>query len=436
MPHSASRRISPSRPAVVAFMTMVFAMPFTSGSLWFVAYTYLALLLFIGHVALASRRLGFSLAGQLKTRQPLLFWLLCAFSVSSLLSWLSVVLADNRPGHKLLATLQYSGYLLIAAYTFMLARFLLLQRLSLLQLFLLMAGGTVVLMLLLLGFYHLADAPNAQLWGLDPPVGIHARIMGMLASVSVLACTVALLFGRQSLARCLLPLAGVFLCCGFLVWTGSRMSMLVTLLTLLLLAGLAAWQGRLNWRRLLPVLLVMALSVPVAERFAVLGWTGLQRAVSVSALPAADQAAPLFETANTLSSGRMAIWRASLQGVSRAPWFGLGPHGYLFMPERPDRYYQSHNMLLQFLLEWGLVGAGLLLAVLLLLAWQGLKKLPQAVREGDQDYLVAAAVVFSLTLNGMTDGTYFMMVPLFMLATAFAVFPLLDRPLRERLAAG
>ena len=436
MPEAATSKAK-SEPAVVAFMTVVFAVPFTSGSLWFIAYTYAVLLLFVIYGFCIGRQSGLYPMRQLKRHYPLVFWLLCAFLCSSVVSYLSVVLGDAKGGHKLLATLQYAGYLLISAYTFMLARFVLLKRLSHEYIFLLIVAGTLVLMTILFGLYHFADAPNAERWGIDPPVGIHARIMGMLASVSVLVCMVPLLLGSKPVEKQLLLYVCLFLCSGFLVWTGSRMSMLVTIFTGAMIATLTFIYYKAQWRRLALVVMVIALSLPVAEKASVFGWTGLQRVIAVTAVPeepVADSPDQLYEMADKVSSGRMEIWAASIAGVKRSPWFGLGPHGYLFMPERPDLYYQSHNMVLQFLVEWGVIGCVLLMALLICLAWQGVKNLGEAFRQGDRDYIVAAAVVFSLTLNGLTDGTYFMMLPLFLLATGFALFPLLTLPVRRLLA--
>jgi hypothetical protein len=52
---------------------------------------------------------------------------------------------------------------------------------------------------------------------------------------------------------------------------------------------------------------------------------------------------------------RTNIWLEALDGIRRYPLFGVGAMGYLHLSEL-HKYYHSHNMLLEMLISFGIVG--------------------------------------------------------------------------------
>jgi O-antigen ligase len=70
-------------------------------------------------------------------------------------------------------------------------------------------------------------------------------------------------------------------------------------------------------------------------------------------------------------SARLEIWFLSLQQIAAHPLFGSGPEGYWLSGCCQRWVMQAHNFVLQFLLEFGLVGC----TILLLIASRGVKGL-------------------------------------------------------------
>ena len=96
----------------------------------------------------------------------------------------------------------------------------------------------------------------------------------------------------------------------------------------------------------------------------------------------------------------------------------------------PNRIYgaQPHSFLVQFLLEWGLVGGLLFLGLLLYGFWRGfIEHVVRARGELDVASLLAGTIIVALTVHRLVDGTYYHPQPSLYLALAFAVWTLLRR---------
>jgi O-antigen ligase len=357
------------------------------------------------------------------------FYALLAFLLLSLLSFFKVIFGDVPAGHKVLASIRYATYGLISFFTFAIARFAIASRLSHATVYFCYMSGVVVLALILLLMYQFGGAPNAIHWDMEPPVGTHMRMMGIMASVAVLIAAIHFLLDETKAVFkkgvCLLSLWVSF---SFLIWTGSRASLLLVVLMLLAVMAAMAFWSKVSLIKVATLLLVMMLAVPMAAKVSVFPWNGLQRmSQSTQIAPEATGAvvASTESHLNALTSGRMTIWKITWREIQLSPWLGLGPYGYFFIPDRPRLFDHPHNMLLQFMLEWGVPGALLLLGSLLALIWHGVQAMPQAIVRKEGAYMTSGAIVLMLTANAMVDGVYFVAEPLFMLALAYSCFPLL-----------
>lgn len=415
---------------MVALATVMFSLPSCTGSALLHYVFYLCfLVVFIVLVFVHTRHSGISLALQLKQKNPLILYLLLAFAVSSLVSCLNVFIDHEDSFRRFMMFSRYLFYVVVTLYVFALARLIRVSGESSSRLFIAYIYGTVFLVALFLFAYHNGGAYGASGWGVNPPFGRHVRLMGMGAAVAVTAAIALFYFGRQALPVRVMLWLSLVVCNAFLIWTGSRTSLLLVLLMTLLLT-IIFLAGRKAFLSPALLLLAMALSFPVAAKVSIFEWTGLQRSLKVSVVEVPSGVADsqtLFNMADKLSSGRLAIWQAAIDAWRVAPWFGHGPNSTVFVLDYPDTIDQPHNMFLQFLLEWGVVGATLLSSFLLLMAWQGLRKLPAVFRQGDSDYIVSASVILVLVMNGLTDGPFYHVQTVLCLATAFAVFPF--RPL-------
>jgi O-antigen ligase len=185
------------------------------------------------------------------------------------------------------------------------------------------------------------------------------------------------------------------------MWTGSRSTMLGMLVAGLL--SLLVYPGRWRWLQVQTALLAAGFALYWLSVHKILGWLGL-------ATP------PLWEGRMSLAglsngSGRDLLWQeAWRQGVA-SPWFGSGPAH--FVDSLTADFAHPHNLVLQFLAEWGVVAALLVLALLLIWVrhgWRSLRCAPGPLALG-LDGAVAASVA-----HAMTDGIHVM--PLGQLAVA------------------
>jgi O-antigen ligase len=106
---------------------------------------------------------------------------------------------------------------------------------------------------------------------------------------------------------------------------------------------------------------------------------------------------------------RIMLWQSVLRIWQQDPWWGVGPAHYdaRFPQFRPVgmqlRPYYAHNDYLQFLAEWGLVGAGVMAAILALLGlgllktWPSVRGTPRDI--GEQRSSNRFAVVLGAALG-------------------------------------
>lgn len=259
-------------------------------------------------------------------------------------------------------------------------------------------------------------------WFNNPPFNTHIRHSGYQAAAGV-AVLLAFFAGesRAPLGRATLPLALAALCT-FLFWMGGRGSILSVIGGALLLFVALRLKGVSGKYLLIFLPLSIAVALPLSEWLAVFHWNGVFDLVSrtTEAIAAQDL--------NQVGSGRVNVWLSAWESAQTHLLFGLGPNGYWFMP---NRIYgvQPHSVILQFMVEWGLVGGLLFLALLSYAFYRGvLAHIVQAGKRMDIAALSAGTMITVLTLHGLVDGTYYHPQPSFYLALGFAIWTLPHRP--------
>ena len=265
------------------------------------------------------------------------------------------------------------------------------------------------------------DAATADLWFSNPPFNTHIRHAGYQVAAGVSTLLIFFVSGnRVPLSRlALLPVLAVLF--AFLFWMGGRGSVFSVFAAFVLLAFTLRLKGMRSRDLWLAFSLSIAVGLLLSEWLAVFHWNGV-----------IDLAARTVEAKdlNQLGTGRLDMWLTSWDSVKEHLFFGLGPQGYWFMPNRVFGI-QPHSFLVQFLVEWGLVG-GLLFSALLLYAFcRGfLTNIVQTMGDIDVASWSAGTMIVALTIHGLVDGTYFHPQPSFYLAIGFAVWTL-PRPPRN-----
>lgn len=113
------------------------------------------------------------------------------------------------------------------------------------------------------------------------------------------------------------------------------------------------------------------------------------------------------------TGGRYELWEYTLSKYFENPIFGKGP-GSFFMMTFSDMinenlpgdipHTQPHNMILQFLIEWGFVGTTIILVLLIKIFFKSLQIL---LKYKKYIMLVPGLGLIQLTFHGMVDGTFF-----------------------------
>ncbi|MNZ75937.1 O-Antigen ligase [compost metagenome] len=118
-------------------------------------------------------------------------------------------------------------------------------------------------------------------------------------------------------------------------------------------------------------------------------------------------------SADQISSGRLEIWSSLLPYIAERPWFGWGGEAFFALMAH-TQVLQAHNGVLQLLLEWGCVGALLMLAVVGAVLFPGVKSL---FRDAGSDQssptlVLGMSLMASLLFLSMVDGVFYHGLPL------------------------
>lgn len=251
----------------------------------------------------------------------------------------------------------------------------------------------------------------------NPPLATNIRHIGFIstvgAAVSGLWILSLSLKNRFSLIAILLTLINFSL----LFWLGGRTSIGSAFICLALCGGYLAYLSKFKPINTLVLLALISCSFWIASLLSIFPWNSVFHVVDTFTVDS--------DGINQFTSGRLEMWRISINAAIESPWLGLGPEGYRFIPDKKIGV-QPHNLFVQVFVEWGILGAG---AFFLLLGYGLIKCLMITWRcrySQDKSSLTALMVVIALTLHSLTDGTYYHAQPLFLLALAFAAFPALS----------
>jgi O-antigen ligase len=231
----------------------------------------------------------------------------------------------------------------------------------------------------------LPEAGRTSAWTL---LGYVYRLDGLTAHANILGRVVMLFLGAIFLlfvyryARLQLLIAPALLGLATLAFSDSRTSMLAFAAALMVFA-----LRRLPWL-LIPVCLAMIAAVLYLLYLSWLG-AGTEVLEALSRTGSADEIATL--------TGRTELWAVVVEKIKESPWLGYGYGASHFILSRDVTGFgwdhpHAHNMILQSLLNVGVIGT---LFLVLALTWQAeaLVKRPAAFR----DLLFILVVITGLT---------------------------------------
>lgn len=112
------------------------------------------------------------------------------------------------------------------------------------------------------------------------------------------------------------------------------------------------------------------------------------------------------------SAGRWPIWVDTLQAILKQPWFGYGPEGYAVSRCCNPRTIQPHNFVLQFAMEFGIMGFSLLACIAFCLFKEvgGLRSIVRKART-DPQVAVLISILIGFLAYAMVDGLLYHAIP-------------------------
>jgi O-antigen ligase len=110
---------------------------------------------------------------------------------------------------------------------------------------------------------------------------------------------------------------------------------------------------------------------------------------------------------NRMTEGRIDVWSLVLQKLQDQWFIGTGPQSYFFYSGRKTDIIHAHNFILQFLGEWGIIGALLFLTLLYHAVKYGIALHLHSRSNKERYHLAAGVGIISLSVTGLFGGIYF-----------------------------
>lgn len=283
-------------------------------------------------------------------------WMLLLFGAGM---WIGTTLASRLPSYAFAFNASMIVHMIFAA---TLAQCLVVSREGM-RVLVGQIGIGVVTLALLTAWQFISHPPldampdGTIIWQFIIPGFISVRLLG--AYCGALCCFLIgwLLIQDRTTRVPVWAWAVVFLTLGFTFWSGTRAAILA--MGAALAVAMTIYRARMIWQRWL------ALAVLAAGALA----------VAIALIPYDDPAFMLFHTsdlrsANGFSGGRLEYWLAVIDAIMRFQLFGAGP-GASAWALAPDlyRHFQPHNVVLESLLNWGMLAGGCALSLLAVATW-------------------------------------------------------------------
>lgn len=252
-----------------------------------------------------------------------------------------------------------------------------------------------------------------DIWTAQPPLNSNINHTGYQVEAAIAFFLSTVIFNATINLKSTIKILVWIILWAFLFWLGGR-GAAISIVGAMFAVWIALYFKKLNSKQFAFLMVfVLVIAIVFSEWLSVFPWNGI-----LSRMLVAMQADSIKE----LSNGRIIIWEATWETIKDNIFFGLGPQGYRFMP---NHYFgvQPHNIFLQFLIEWGVVGTGLFLYLLTRTFIKGFKL--QVLNNLDTYNIFAisaGAVILSLSAHALIDGTYYHPQPSVYLAIAFAIW--------------
>ena len=233
----------------------------------------------------------------------------------------------------------------------------------------------------------------------------NVRQVGFYVAVGALAAVGCAITAQPSVRPIFIATATLMMTLAF--WTGSRGTPVCAVIAICV--GFVAFPQMRTIPGVcsasLPIPLGALLSMPLPQPIAIFGVDRMMDSLKAS-------------TPEAMSAFRLSMWEGAWQAFLVRPWFGYGEGQFgNVVPQPQGIYLHPHNVALQSLFQWGLIGTVLLLG----LAAVAARHVRSVVRRNSAAPILPAFLVCAgLFVFSLYDGALFHVYPVMMFAFALA----------------
>jgi O-antigen ligase len=141
----------------------------------------------------------------------------------------------------------------------------------------------------------------------------------------------------------------------------------------------------------------------------------------------------------TAGMGRISLWADVLRAIAERPWFGYGPDGHGLLQccgtygPYVSRTSQPHNVVLQLLEEFGIVGTALIAATMAHVLLDQVRPVGwKSLVRSDIEIRLLIAMLAGMLAFGMVDGPFYYPVPLMIATVSIGLILAAARRVAER----
>ena len=144
------------------------------------------------------------------------------------------------------------------------------------------------------------------------------------------------------------------------------------------------------------------------------------------------EAGEIVQVTDAVASGRLSMWSLGLEQAMTSPIFGHGASSAAWLFDGSPHSYasQPHNMIIQYCMDYGFIGAALFAIVAFRFLLPLLKRYDLS-SSGERARRSLVAFVFGFFVYGLTDGIFYHPFPMAHFAVLMAVLVSLDRVQRQ-----
>ncbi len=248
--------------------------------------------------------------------------------------------------------------------------------------------------LVILDYYinHSNQDPNTKF---ELMISSNIRYIGYIIIFSCAYTTIKILSNKKIKPSIIYHIFSI----SFLVWLGGRGSILSLAIVSIIIATYLILKNKTSIKNILTLVFINISSIVISSPLNVFSWNGSNRFLELFGFITEDMN---IDSINSLSSNRIKIWEETIHFIYQKPILGHGPEAHFFMTTIFGA--QPHNFILQFLLEFGMLGASIFIIMLFFVLYHGYVLLKHSY---DFLTLFTYSSILLVCIHGLVDGTLY-----------------------------